>query len=284
MKKSRREVIKTARKIIITDDLITPTLTKNTAKITEIRTNATVAAIFYGLDKLLLKNITDKIIQKCIASHGKWVLPANDVDRAVIFGDPIPNVVKNVLIKLSNNVVDRSFTEVTVLSDICEFSYDKGDLTVELTRNSIDIDKLYHEACTTPSDISEHLPTLYQYAKKCRHVTEMGVRFGSSTRAFLYAAPERLVSYDLNIDPIVDSWFEYLKSTGRNYSYIKANTLGIKIEKTDFLFIDTLHNYEQLKTELNLHASSVMRYIAFHDTSSFGEIGESYTGESNKRN
>ena len=107
----------------------------------------------------------------------------------------------------------------------------------------------------------------------------MGVREGSSTRAFLYAAPERLVSYDLHINGAVNAWFNYAKSTGFNYSYVKGNTLEIQIENTELLFLDTLHNYDQLKRELELHSHSVEKYIVFHDTVSFGEVGESYSGE-----
>lgn len=54
----------------------------------------------------------------------------------------------------------------------------------------------YTKACGTVSDIYQHLPILYKYAKKCTHVTEMGSRTGVSTRAFLYANPDRFVSYD----------------------------------------------------------------------------------------
>jgi predicted O-methyltransferase YrrM len=138
---------------------------------------------------------------------------------------------------------------------------------------------LYAEGCATPSDIHEHLPTLYELAKKCEHITEMGVRTGLSTRAFLYAAPQRLVSYDLILDAAVEAWFEAAKSLKLNYSYIKGDTLELQIEQTDLLLIDTLHNYDQLKAELALHADAVGRYIVFHDTEYWGEIGESYSGQ-----
>src|SRR5260370_2188060 len=66
------------------------------------------------------------------------------------------------------------------------------------------LQELYHQALQTPSDINEHLPTLYGFARECRHVTEMGTRTGRSTRAFLYAQPEVLVTYDLERHPEVD--------------------------------------------------------------------------------
>jgi hypothetical protein len=41
----------------------------------------------------------------------------------------------------------------------------------------------YRAAC--PSDIHEHLPTLSELARECKHVTELGTRTGVSTLAFL---------------------------------------------------------------------------------------------------
>src|SRR5262249_6872400 len=34
----------------------------------------------------------------------------------------------------------------------------------------------YQAACLEPSDLNEHLPTLYELAKECPHVTELGTR------------------------------------------------------------------------------------------------------------
>ena len=48
----------------------------------------------------------------------------------------------------------------------------------------------------------------------------------------------------------------------------------MEIEPTDLLFIDTFHVYQQLRRELELHADRVRRFIALHDTTTFGETGE----------
>jgi hypothetical protein len=132
----------------------------------------------------------------------------------------------------------------------------------------------YENACHASSDINEHLPKLYEMAKLCNHITEMGVRSGDSTKAFLYADPKKYVAYDLNIDQNVNNLFEYCKTNGKDYEYIQADVLKIKITKTDLLFIDTYHCYEQLSQELTLHASKVRKYIVFHDTVSYGRVGE----------
>ena len=59
------------------------------------------------------------------------------------------------------------------------------------------IEKLNH-LTAVPSDISEHLPTLANYAKKVNHITELGVRSVVSTWALASGNPKVLRSYDLN--------------------------------------------------------------------------------------
>ena len=131
----------------------------------------------------------------------------------------------------------------------------------------------YQRALKSPSDINQNLYILYAIAKKCNHVTEMGVRSGVSTRAFLNT-DVTLISYDIILNDDVSKLFEVAKKQGKNVNYIKADVLNIEIEETDFLFIDTLHVYDQLKQELNKHSKKVRRFIAFHDTHTFGLKGE----------
>ena len=137
------------------------------------------------------------------------------------------------------------------------------------------IDK-YKELCIVPSDINEHLPTLCKYASMCDHVTEFGVRSVISTFALLAGSPKMMVSYDIE-DICMDALELEAKGTVR-FRFLQGDTTKITISPTDLLFIDTLHNYRQLNTELELHASKVGKYIIMHDTTTFGEIGESYKG------
>lgn len=126
----------------------------------------------------------------------------------------------------------------------------------------------YHK--DTPSDINEHLPALYEYAMKCDHVTEMGTRSVVSAWAFVLANPKKLVCYDIerhqNIDELESLANEYFV----NLKFIEADVLKTEIEETDLLFIDTFHTYEQLTRELELHSHKARKYLAFHDTTSFG--------------
>lgn len=157
----------------------------------------------------------------------------------------------------------------------------------------MDLNKLYESICNTPSDINKHLPILVEYSKKCEHVTEMGARTGISTIAFIYANPKKFVSYDFQytepgeenveaVDKLIQIFKEAQKQ-GYNCSYIGSDVLSVEIEQTDFLFIDTNHNYEQLKAELEMHSSKVNKYIAFHDTYTWGTVGEEPYGPNKSR-
>jgi hypothetical protein len=61
---------------------------------------------------------------------------------------------------------------------------------------------------------------------------------------------------------------------GKKVRYINENVLDIEIEEVDMIFIDTLHTYEQLSAELRLHGNKARKYLAFHDTYTFGLKGE----------
>ena len=133
----------------------------------------------------------------------------------------------------------------------------------------------YEKCCNEPSDINQHLPVLYQLGLEVNHITEMGVRTGVSTSAFLNLAVNHyktLISIDHIEDKNVTEWFNKAKNLGRSATYLISSTLSIDIEPTDLLFIDTLHTYNQLKAELSLHANKVRRYIVFHDTTTFPEL------------
>lgn len=131
----------------------------------------------------------------------------------------------------------------------------------------------YKLACTTKSDINENVHILYELGKECNHITEFGVRTGVSTRALLNTDAE-LVSYDIELNSTVNELFLAAKKRGKKVEYIAADVLNIKIKETDLLFIDTLHTYSQLSMELKLHGNKAKKYIALHDTYTFGLTGE----------
>jgi len=136
------------------------------------------------------------------------------------------------------------------------------------------------EEYNNKTDINEHLPVLHEYAKKCNHVTEMGVRGVVSSYAFILAKPKTMVSIDIKhpkefgAESRLKEIEDFAKHSKINFRFLLGDTLNIKINKTDLLFIDTLHTYNQMKSELKLHASNVSKYLIFHDTVTYRFIDE----------
>lgn len=138
----------------------------------------------------------------------------------------------------------------------------------------MDFKQLFEQACNTPHNIEQHLPKLYELGCQVQSITELGVDIGMSTRAFLYAKPKKLTSIDIVEAPNVREYFNYCQEQGLDYKYIIQDDLTLELEPTDILFIDSLHTYDHLKKELELHAGKANKYIIFHDTVAFGTHGE----------
>lgn len=141
------------------------------------------------------------------------------------------------------------------------------------------IKELYKKHTTEPLlyksiDINEHLPTLKSYAEKYNHITEMGVRWGSSTIALLAGEPNKLISYDIKITNETQQIIDISKSLKTDFIFQECDSLSIEIEQTDVLFIDTLHTYNQLYSELTRHSAKVNHAIILHDTVSFKDKDE----------
>lgn len=140
------------------------------------------------------------------------------------------------------------------------------------------INQVYTHHCNRFSDIYEHLPTLKKYAEEVDTVVEMGVRWVVSTWAFLAAKPKNMISIDIDNPSKYNIPIEQLEAlaneSGIPYKFVQADTTKIEIEECDLLFIDTWHVYDQLKKELELHGNKAKKYLIFHDTTTFGESGE----------
>lgn len=149
------------------------------------------------------------------------------------------------------------------------------------------IEAAYRAAYSKRSDINEHIPTLCEYASRCTHVTECGVRSCESTWAFLHgllqnagAAHEkglapRLVAVDLAWHPNISTAASVARKAGIAYEFRCVDDVATTIEPTDLLFIDTWHIYGHLKRELAKHHGSVKRWIILHDTTVDADEGES---------
>ena len=132
------------------------------------------------------------------------------------------------------------------------------------------IEEKYKQLCEMESDINEHLPTLKRYASLCETILELGVRGMVSTYGLLAGYPEVMISIDI-VDPSehegnVEETKEIAKKQGVNWSFEKISSLDFKLRRTELLFIDTIHSYEQLSQELKLHSPHTTKYIIMHDT------------------
>lgn len=142
------------------------------------------------------------------------------------------------------------------------------------------LEDVYKSMCKETSDINEHLPTLSTYASECNVIVELGMRYGLSTVALLHGIGKgSLYSYDIQKTFAAQGISELAKDNDINFVFTEANDLEVEIPECDLLFIDTLHNYSQLKAELSLHASKSRKYIIMHDTTSFGTKDESGSGQ-----
>ena len=122
-------------------------------------------------------------------------------------------------------------------------------------------------------DIVEHMPTLQKYAGMSDRVIEFGVRDGSgSTAAFLAGCPGELISYDISSCP--HGLAERAVTLGVPFEFHQTNVLTVEVQECDLLFIDTVHTYEQLKAELEMHGNKATKWLIFHDTVTFGAKGE----------
>lgn len=152
---------------------------------------------------------------------------------------------------------------------------------VPLNENQLSskIYRMYKDAINPDKypDIYEHLPTLRGYANLCKHVTEFGARSGGSTKALASSWANVFVTYDIAVQPVIKDICLNRNKEGLEARVYEQNIIedGFEIEQTDMLFIDTLHDYEQLKQELKQHSYRVNKYIIMHDTVSFGNKNES---------
>jgi hypothetical protein len=137
----------------------------------------------------------------------------------------------------------------------------------------MDFEKEYQDACIRVTDIHEHLPVLSDLTSQCNHVTELGVGWAQSTRAFL-RHDVNLHSYEYSPQPGIVDFFVQARNAGRNVTLHIADTRNVQIEETDLMLVDSLHVYEQVQKELELHAGKVKKYLLFHDTTLFSDRGE----------
>lgn len=117
---------------------------------------------------------------------------------------------------------------------------------------------------------SPHLPRLRELASLCCTCTEFGTKNGASATALLLGCSGKVTSYDILPTPRALALKEI---AGPRWEYKIEDTRTAKVEPTEMLFVDAMHNYHHVRAELEAHADKVSRFLVFHDTITFGSFG-----------
>jgi hypothetical protein len=185
--------------------------------------------------------------------------------------DEAQKIARNAM-KFSKTVFTSEFQKAYVESEVNRILGGNGSL----------LNARFHTKSSIPSDINEHLPILYNYAKGCTSVVECGVLEVTSSYAFasaLVGTPNNSLTM---IDPFLsgkmEPFLEICNQEKVNAAFIYASDLVCEPIETDLLFIDSWHVYGQLKRELAHWHASVKKYILIHDTTVDEWYGESVRG------
>jgi hypothetical protein len=113
---------------------------------------------------------------------------------------------------------------------------------------------------------------LYNYARECESILELGVRGVVSSYAFVYGLmnnnkeTKNILLNDID-ECDVSELLSITKELPININYKWINDLELDItDNVDLTFIDTWHVYGQLKRELNKFSKITNKYIIMHDT------------------
>jgi len=136
------------------------------------------------------------------------------------------------------------------------------------------------ETCMTqPSDIWEHLATLYMLTVEfdLKTVLELGTAEGESTVALLQAVHQIGGKvYSIDINPCLEAQ-EVIKNYGllNRWTFIQGDDLQVKWEREiDHLFIDTSHEFQHTLKELEKYEPYVREggVITLHDIVAFPSV------------
>jgi hypothetical protein len=133
----------------------------------------------------------------------------------------------------------------------------------------------FQRLCGEEHDISEHLGLLRGLAcdPEVGMIVEIGFRTGVSATA-LATADKPLHCYD--IEPCAVARGK-LAALAPRFRFHQGDSLKVEIPVCELLHIDSLHTYKHLREELRIHARFCRKWIALHDTETFGKIGKDGT-------
>jgi len=135
------------------------------------------------------------------------------------------------------------------------------------------MDALYDKVSGFKRAISPHMAYLRELASESDMAVEFGTRGGGSTVALNYARETR--SYDIQRRARDEKvWRPLSKIRGDRWVFTIKSSLDVEIPECDLLLHDSLHQYQHVRDELELHHERVGKWIVLHDTEAYGEHGQ----------
>lgn len=138
----------------------------------------------------------------------------------------------------------------------------------------MEIEQHFEEACRTVSNVFKHCKKIRDYASRCQHVTEIGLRSKALCVALLAAEP---LTYEglAQSDAEFKDYEIFLKSIecGTKLSLAKQPNPE-KIVTTDLLVLNTKLAYTRVRSELAKHCNFVSKFILIPGTYEYADRGE----------
>lgn len=120
--------------------------------------------------------------------------------------------------------------------------------------------------------VRPHLDMLAAYASRCGIITELGIKSGCATLAFLLSGCRKVYSYNVVLTRNALDVKKAAEDDGVFFRLINKDDLKTKIKMTDLLFIDTDHWYGRISAELSHHHARVRKWIIMNNTETFGMV------------
>ena len=125
---------------------------------------------------------------------------------------------------------------------------------------------------SSPSDINEHLETIYNITKGSNIAVSLQIGKGDGAFALLIGCQHH-ISIDPN--PSQDTINFLNDYFGKKSTLIKQPTCEpIDVVSFDVLMVDSHHTANNVEKELKAHAHKTNKFIIFHDTFLYGEVGD----------
>ena len=150
----------------------------------------------------------------------------------------------------------------------------KKEIYCENLQEYYDTLKQLQEDCHTIQYTIVH-DEIKKHLKECESYTEFGIMQGPTLALACLSGIHKIRAYDINL-----SWYnkaanlfnQYVDNNNLDFEVNEENTLTCTIEPSDLLYIDSLHEYKHLKSELTLHAAKIKKFIIMHDTTGRPEL------------